>query len=33
MQLTPSVSTDAELKLKRERVLASGAVEIVYTCG
>jgi dihydrofolate reductase len=32
MQLTPSVSTDAGLQLKRERALPSGAVEIAYAC-
>ena len=30
MQLTPSVSTDAALTLKSERVLPTGAVEIAY---
>jgi dihydrofolate reductase len=33
IQLTPSVSTDAELTLKRQRALPTGAVEIVYACG
>jgi dihydrofolate reductase len=32
LQLTPSVSTDAALRLKGERALPSGAVEIVYAC-
>jgi dihydrofolate reductase len=32
MRLTPSVSVDTGLKLKREQVLPSGAVEIVYVC-
>src|SRR6266516_4526237 len=32
MQLTPSVSTDTGLPLKRARALPSGAVEIVYAC-
>ena len=32
MQLTPSVSTDTRLTLKRQNVLPTGAVEIVYAC-
>jgi len=32
MQLTPSMSTDARLRLKSERALPVGAVELVYTC-
>ncbi|HEY3140886.1 MAG TPA: dihydrofolate reductase family protein [Acidimicrobiales bacterium] len=32
MQLTPLVSTDTGLKLKRERALPSGAVEILFAC-
>ena len=32
MQLTPSVSSDVGLTLESERVLPTGAVEIVYAC-
>jgi dihydrofolate reductase len=32
MGLTPSVSTDARLRLESERVLPGGYVEIVYAC-
>jgi dihydrofolate reductase len=32
MQLTPSVSTEADLTLERTRALPTGAVEIVYAC-
>jgi dihydrofolate reductase len=32
MRLTPSLSTDAELRLESERALAGGSVEIVYDC-
>ena len=32
MQLTPSLATDTKLELTAERVLAGGAVEIVYAC-
>jgi dihydrofolate reductase len=32
MQLTPAVSAATGLRLKRERALPTGAVEIVYTC-
>jgi dihydrofolate reductase len=33
LQLTPSVSTDADLTLERQQALPTGAVEIVYACG
>jgi dihydrofolate reductase len=33
MQLTPSVDADASLTLESERVLPTGAVELVYACG
>ncbi|HYV14990.1 MAG TPA: dihydrofolate reductase family protein [Conexibacter sp.] len=33
MQLTPSLSPDAELTFERERALPGGAVEIVYAVG
>ena len=33
MQLTPSVSTDTQLRLERQHTLPTGAVEIVYACG
>ena len=33
MQLTPSVSADAGLRLERQRALPDGSVEIVYACG
>jgi dihydrofolate reductase len=33
MQLTPSVSTDADLTFKSARALPSGALEIAYACG
>jgi hypothetical protein len=32
MGLTPSLSTDARLRLESERVLPGGYVEIVYAC-
>jgi dihydrofolate reductase len=32
MRLTPSLSTDARLRLESERVLPGGYVEIVYAC-
>ncbi|HEX6679828.1 MAG TPA: dihydrofolate reductase family protein [Gaiellaceae bacterium] len=32
MQLTPSVSTDIRLMLKRQHALPSGAVEVAYAC-
>jgi dihydrofolate reductase len=32
MRLTPSLSTDTELRLDSERALPGGSVEIVYTC-
>jgi dihydrofolate reductase len=32
MQLTPSVSTDTRLRLERQQVLPTGAVELVYAC-
>jgi riboflavin biosynthesis pyrimidine reductase len=32
LQLTPAVSTDAGLMLKRTHALPTGAVEIVYAC-
>jgi dihydrofolate reductase len=32
MQLTPSIDTDAELRLKSQRALPTGAVAIVYAC-
>jgi dihydrofolate reductase len=32
MRLTPSLSTDTELVLERERSLPGGSVEIVYAC-
>jgi len=32
-RLTPSLSPDAQLQLKRQAVLPTGAVEIVYACG
>jgi len=32
MRLTPSLSTDTKLTLKRERALPSGAVELVHPC-
>jgi dihydrofolate reductase len=33
MQLTPSVSTDTQLRLQRQHALPNGAVEIVYAAG
>jgi dihydrofolate reductase len=33
MRLTPSLSTDTELRLESERSLPGGSVEIVYDCG
>jgi dihydrofolate reductase len=33
MQLTPSAVADASLTLESERVLPTGAVELVYACG
>jgi hypothetical protein len=32
MRLTPSLSSDTELVLERERSLPGGSVEIVYAC-